>query len=62
MRGSQDYKAIRYHKLPFLMLQAIKELKASNDRLAAENEALKQQVNADQKRLATLERAFLRRR
>ncbi len=38
----QGFKVVRYNKLPFLMLQAIKDLKAENDRLKqrlAEQEA-----------------------
>jgi hypothetical protein len=34
------YKAVRYNKLPLLLLQAIKELKADNDALRKRLEAL----------------------
>ena len=34
------YKAVRYNKLPLLLLQAVKELKADNDALRKRLEAL----------------------
>jgi hypothetical protein len=38
------YKAVDYSELPLLTIQAVKELKAGNDTLKAENDALKQRV------------------
>ena len=49
------YKAVRYNKLPLLMLQGIKELKADNDVLKRENEALKQRLEEQEGRLRRLE-------
>lgn len=43
------YKAVRYNKLPLLMLQAIKELKA-------DNEALREQLAVMSERLEAFER------
>ena len=37
----QGYKAVKYHQLPFYLLQAIKDLKAENDLLKSENDRLK---------------------
>ena len=58
----KGFKLVRYHKLPFVMLQAIKDLRAEKDEevaaLKSENAALKKQ-NADfEARLRRLERAF----
>src|SRR5262249_43182953 len=41
---SDGYKAVDYSKLPLLTIQAVRELKAGNDTLKAENDALKQRV------------------
>ena len=49
------FKAVRYNKLPLLMLQGIKELKADNDVLKRENEALKQRLEEQEARLRRLE-------
>lgn len=49
------YKAVRYNKLPLLMLQGIKELKADNDVLKRENEKLKQRLEEQEARLRRLE-------
>jgi hypothetical protein len=51
---AEGYKAVNYSKLPLLTIQAVKELKAENDRLKEQNAAL-------ERRLATLESAILRR-
>jgi hypothetical protein len=63
--GTDGYKRVHYERLPVLMLQGIRELKAENDTLAAENALLRellaaqQQQNATQEaRLAALERAI----
>jgi hypothetical protein len=42
----QGYKAVRYNKLPFLMLEGIKELKEANDALRQDNQRLSGQVAA----------------
>ena len=47
-RRTRGYKAVRDSKLPFLMLQAIKELKAQND-------ALEERVRRQEERLARIE-------
>jgi hypothetical protein len=51
---AEGFKAVNYTTLPLLTLQAVKELKAENDRLKEQNAAL-------ERRLATLETAILRR-
>ena len=52
----RGYKAVNYSELPYLTLQAVKELKAKSDKLEAENDALKAQVAALAERLARLEK------
>jgi hypothetical protein len=59
----RGYKMVNYSELPYLTLQAVKELKAENDalkarseRLETENDALKAQVAAIAERLARLEK------
>ena len=42
-QDEQGYKQIDYSKLPLLLLQAVKELKAENDQLKPQQELLKQQ-------------------
>lgn len=44
--GEDGFKLVRYNKLPFLMLQAIKELKAENDALQKKNVALDSRISA----------------
>jgi hypothetical protein len=44
---AQGYKAVNYSELPLLSIQAIKELKAEND-------SLKQQLNAQQQQMAAI--------
>lgn len=51
---ADGYKAVNYSRLPLLTIQAVKELKAENDRLKEQNAAL-------ERRLAALETAILRR-
>ena len=51
----QGFKAVRYNKLPLLMLQGLKELKADNDSLKLENDALKQRLDEQEARLRKLE-------
>lgn len=53
--GEDGYKAVDYSRLPLVSLQAIRELHARNDSLAAENAAL-------ERRLAALEAAMRQRR
>jgi hypothetical protein len=43
---TDGYKAVDYSKLPLLTIQAVKELKTTNDTLKAENDGLKQRVAA----------------
>lgn len=52
----RGFKAVNYSELPYLTLQAVKELKAKGDKLEAENDALKAQVAALAERLARLEK------
>jgi hypothetical protein len=58
----QGLKAVRYNKLPLLMLQAVKELKAEKDEeivaLKMENDKLKQQLKQQEERLRRLEAAM----
>jgi len=42
--GEDGFKAVDYSKLPLLTIQAVKELKAENDDLKAQNAALKDRV------------------
>ncbi len=55
-KDKEGYRAVNYSKLPLLMLQAIKEMKAEQDTLKQQNAALQQQNGTLQTRLATLER------
>jgi len=71
IRDAEGFRAVKYHQLPFLMLQGIRELKTENDELKqrvgvqqAENENLKaevgklsEQLSAFAERLSELERA-----
>jgi hypothetical protein len=52
----QGFKTVNYGELPYLTLQAVKELKAKSDRLEAENDALKAQLAALAERLNKLEK------
>ncbi len=61
---AEGYKAVKYNQLPFYMLQAIKDLKAENDALKqqlqaqdlkSENAALKHQLQTQEQRLRRLE-------
>jgi hypothetical protein len=38
------YKRVNYGELPYLMLQAIRELKAESDNLKAENDKLRERI------------------
>jgi hypothetical protein len=49
------YKVVNYSKLPLLMLQALKELKAENDSLQMQNAALKKRNAEQDARLKALE-------
>jgi len=51
----QGFKAVRYNKLPLLLLQAVKELKTANDVLSHENKELKQRLADQEARLRRLE-------
>jgi hypothetical protein len=42
----RGYKAVRYNKLPLLMLEGMKELKEANDSLKQENDRLQSQMAA----------------
>lgn len=44
-KDAEGYKAVRYNKLPLLLLQALKELKAQNDELRARVEQLERRAN-----------------
>ncbi|MBI1762221.1 MAG: tail fiber domain-containing protein [Acidobacteria bacterium] len=55
---ADGYKAVNYSKLPLLMLQAVKELKAENDALKQRNAQQQQLLNAMQERLQAIERAL----
>lgn len=44
--GEDGFELVRYNKLPFLMLQAIKELKGENDALQRTNVALDSRITA----------------
>lgn len=61
-QDEQGLKAVRYNKLPLLMLQAVKELKAEKDEeiaaLKVENNKLKQQLKQQEERLRRLEAAM----
>jgi hypothetical protein len=52
----RGYKAVNYSELPYLTLQAVKELKAENDAMKAENEALRRQLAGILERLSRLEK------
>lgn len=45
-QDAKGYKAVRYNKLPFLLLQALKEQQAQIRQLQAENETLKHRLDA----------------
>jgi hypothetical protein len=49
------FKAVRYNKLPLLMLQGIKELKADNDWLKQANKILGKRLDDQEMRLRNLE-------
>jgi hypothetical protein len=49
--NDDGFKAVDYSELPLLIIQAVKELKAENEKLRAENDVVK-------KRVAELERLF----
>ena len=51
----KGFKAIRYNKLPLLILQGLKDLKADNDSLRRENGTLKQRLEEQEARLRRLE-------
>ncbi|MCG3113081.1 MAG: tail fiber domain-containing protein [Candidatus Manganitrophus sp. SB1] len=53
------YKAIRYNELPFLMLQAIKELKAENETLEAENMRIKEELKDIRSEIAEIKHLFI---
>ncbi len=57
---AEGYKAVKYHQLPFYMLQAIKDLKVENDRLKTETDLLKQQLKIQEQRLQQLAQALRR--
>ncbi len=44
----QGFKVVHYHKLPLLMLQAIKELKEENDSFHQQTKERERQVNQQQ--------------
>jgi hypothetical protein len=52
----EGYKLVSTSELPYLTLQAMKELKTKSDRLEAENDALKAQFAALAERLSKLEK------
>jgi hypothetical protein len=58
-KDEQGFKAVNYSKLPVLMLQAVRELKAEKDKevaaLKMENDTLKQQIKQQEERLRRLE-------
>src|SRR5262249_39942454 len=59
--GKDGFKAVNYSALPLFTIQAVKELKAQNDALKAETDALRQQVAEIEplkQRLAELEKRF----
>ena len=53
---ADGYKAVNYSKLPLVLLQAVRELKAANDALAERNQALEREGAALTDRLAAIER------
>ncbi|MDH4064148.1 MAG: tail fiber domain-containing protein [Acidobacteriota bacterium] len=56
VRTMEDgYKAVDYSKLPLVLLQAVRELKAANDALTEQNAALARESRALADRLAALE-------
>jgi hypothetical protein len=60
--NANGYKRVNYRELPYLMLQAIRELKAENDTLRGQVEQLKEeqteirQLRADVERLKASEK------
>jgi hypothetical protein len=63
-QDEQGLKAVRYNKLPLLMLQAVKELKTEKDEeiaaLKVENDELKRQLKRQEERLRRLEAAMIK--
>jgi hypothetical protein len=53
---ADGYKAVNYSKLPLVLLQAVRELKAANDALADRNQTLEREGAALADRLAAIER------
>ena len=49
--NADGYKAVDYSKLPLMMLQAIKELKAENDSLRRHNAAMDARLKALEQRM-----------
>jgi septal ring factor EnvC (AmiA/AmiB activator) len=52
---AKGFKQVNYSELPYLMLQAIRELKAENDRLRAEKGEIQRQMASLEARLAQVE-------
>ena len=53
---ADGYKAVNYSKLPLVLLQAVRELKAANDALTDRNQTLEREGAALADRLAAVER------
>ena len=53
---ADGYKAVNYSKLPLVLLQAVRELKAANDALTERNQTLEREGAALADRLAAIER------
>ncbi len=51
VNDGDGYKAVNYSRLPLLTIQAVKELKAENDRLKEQNAALERRLAAIEARL-----------
>jgi endosialidase-like protein len=54
--GADGYRRVNYGQLPYLLLQGVRELKASNDGLRAEAKSLRQQNEQAQAEIAKLRR------
>ena len=52
----QGYKTVDYSKLPLMMLQAIKELKAENDSLRQQNATIDARLKALEQEIKQAER------